>query len=73
MKETKKVTVKGEVFSGTAIYVEKISSILAIAYELTIQDGIVVSKKQVNRAADLPVMVIKQASDVLWRQFRGDN
>ncbi len=69
---TKPTTPKSAVaFTGTVVTVSKEPcGFLAVAHELTIVDGVVVTKIALN-AADLPASAIGQGSRSLWRMFQG--
>ena len=59
-------------FSGTAYMVKKLSYLLSQAYELTIQDGVVVKEVAIS-TEDMPATTIGTASKHLWSQLRGEN
>ena len=42
---------------------------LAVAYELTIEDGVVVSTRRLN-SPDMPASAVGRASASLWSQYR---
>ncbi len=58
-------------YTGTALLIEKTAPFLAVAHELTIENGIVIDKKVVSRAEDLPAAAIGAASKQLWKQYNG--
>jgi hypothetical protein len=63
---------KHKVYTGTAYAIDKTAPILAVAYELKIVEGIVISKTEVSRAADLPASAISVIVRKLWKQFSGE-
>lgn len=60
-----------ETFTGKAYLVEKETYLLSVAVELTIVDGLVVSKKKIS-TSDLPGTSVGVASSHLWSQLRGE-
>jgi hypothetical protein len=73
LKPEKRIAIddKHKVYTGVAYLVEKVAPILAVAYELKIVEGIVISKTEVSRAADLPATAVSLLDKKLWEQFRG--
>ena len=74
LKPEKKFVIddKHKVYTGNAYYVEKVAPILSVAWELKIVEGIVISKTEIGRAADLPGSSIVAITKKLWRQFSGE-
>jgi hypothetical protein len=66
--KTSEKKIKGH--TGKAYYIAKTAPILALAYELEIVDGIVIGKKQISRAEDLPATAVGIASKELWKQYQ---
>jgi len=63
---------KHKVYTGTAYLIEKVAPILAVAWELKIVEGIVISKTEISRAADLPASAVSGVIKKLWKQFSGE-
>lgn len=61
----------GADYTGKAYIVERTATFLAMAYELTIVDGIVIKKRLMNNGEDMPAIMIAKAEEALWRQYRG--
>jgi hypothetical protein len=53
-----------------AYTIVKTSQTSALAYELVIQNGVVIEINQISRAPDMPVGPITQCVDKLWKAWR---
>ena len=60
-------------YTGKAYVVEKTGHCLALAFEITLVDGIVIKKEAMGKQApDRPVVAIDLVTKAVWKQYQGD-